>query len=190
MRCRAKGLKVNTVRGIARTLSTILSQAVDEELLSANPALRLGKCLRLGDATAPEVEPFTRHETRHLIDVTAARFPDWHPWLLCGLRTGMRAGKLLGLQWSDINWRGRYIYVKRNIVRGPRDDTQEPSGPPDRSVAPACCDPAFFASTPTRGVAEGGKVSTGVGIRVRHRDGTGRVECAQGVQLPPRCGGA
>ena len=30
--CRAKGLKVGTVRGIVRTLSTILSQAVEDEL--------------------------------------------------------------------------------------------------------------------------------------------------------------
>jgi hypothetical protein len=38
-RCRAKGLKVRTVRGVVRTLSTILSQAVEDELLPANPAL-------------------------------------------------------------------------------------------------------------------------------------------------------
>jgi len=37
---------------------------------------------------------------------------------LCGLRTGMRAGELLGLQWADINWRARFIHLQRNIVRG------------------------------------------------------------------------
>jgi hypothetical protein len=77
-RCRAKGLKVSTVRGIARTLSTILSQAVEDELLPANPALRLGKYLRTADDAAPDIEPFTRDEVRHLIDVAAAQFPDWH----------------------------------------------------------------------------------------------------------------
>ena len=43
--CRTKGLKVTTVRGIARMLSTILTQAVEDELLPANPALRLGRYL-------------------------------------------------------------------------------------------------------------------------------------------------
>jgi integrase len=37
--CRAKGLKRTTVRGIARTLSTILSQAVEDELLPGNPSI-------------------------------------------------------------------------------------------------------------------------------------------------------
>src|SRR5262245_40487483 len=35
---RAKGLKLNTVRGISRTLSALLSQAVEDEKLPANPA--------------------------------------------------------------------------------------------------------------------------------------------------------
>ena len=27
--------------------------------------------------------------------MTRERFPDWYPWLLCGLRSGLRAGELL-----------------------------------------------------------------------------------------------
>ena len=41
--CRAKGLKVATVRGIARTLRTVLTQAVEDELLPAGPALLPGR---------------------------------------------------------------------------------------------------------------------------------------------------
>jgi len=92
--CRAKGLKATTVRGIARTLSTILSQAVDDELLPANPALRLGKYLRTADDPEPAINPFTKNETALILAVARARFPDWYPWLLCGLRTGMRLGEL------------------------------------------------------------------------------------------------
>jgi integrase len=116
--CRAKGLKASTVRGIARTLSTILTQAVDDELLLANPALRLGKYLRAGDDAEPQVDPFTREEVAHVLEIARARCPEWYPWLLCGLRTGMRAGELLALQWSDINWRGEFIQLRRNMVRG------------------------------------------------------------------------
>jgi len=117
-RCRAKGLKVTTVRGIARTLSTILTQAVEDELLPANPALRLGKYLRTADEPEPEVSPFTRDEAALLVATARVRFPDWYAWVLCGLRTGMRAGELLALQWGDINWRHGFIQVQRNLVRG------------------------------------------------------------------------
>jgi hypothetical protein len=40
---RSKGLKLNTVKGIARTVSSMLSQAVEDEKLAANPALRMGR---------------------------------------------------------------------------------------------------------------------------------------------------
>jgi integrase len=116
--CRAKGLKATTVRGIARTLSTILSQAVEDELLPANPALRLGKYLRSADDPEPVVDPFSRDETTHLLTVARNQFPEWYPWLLCGLRTGLRAGELLALQWSDFGWRGGFVQVQRNLVRG------------------------------------------------------------------------
>ena len=50
---REKGLKLATVKGIARTLSSLLSQAVEDEKLPANPALRMGRYLRRGDEPKP-----------------------------------------------------------------------------------------------------------------------------------------
>jgi integrase len=115
---RDKGLKIATVRGIVRTLSTVLAQAVDDEYLPANPALALRKYLRTGDDAETKVDPFTREEAEHLIETAQKHYPEWYPWVLCGLRTGLRAGELLALQWGDVDWRGRYLQVQRNIVRG------------------------------------------------------------------------
>ncbi len=116
--CRAKGLALPTVRGIARTLSVVLAAAVEDEILPANPALRLGKYLRRGDEPEAEPDPFTREEAEHLVATAAEYFPEWHPWVITGLRTGLRAGELLGLQWSDADWRGRFVQITRSIVRG------------------------------------------------------------------------
>ena len=115
---RAKNLTINSVRGILRTLSVVLSQAVDDGLLSANPALQMRKYLRRGDEPEPEIDPFTKDEAAHLIAAVREHFPEWHAWTLCARRTGMRIGELLALQWGDVDWRGRYIQVRRNIVRG------------------------------------------------------------------------
>ena len=115
---REKGLRIATVRGIARTVSVVLSQAVEDDPVSANPALRMGKYLQLGDEPQPEIDPFTRDDADHLVEVAFEHFPHWHPWLLCALRTGLRAGELLGLQWADVDWRGRYLLVQRSLVRG------------------------------------------------------------------------
>jgi integrase len=115
---RAKGLKLNTVKGIVRTLSALLSQAVEDEKLPANPALRLGKYLRRGDEEATEIQPLDTAQAALLVTTAERYFGRWHPWLLCAVRTGMRLGELLALQWGDIDWNDRSISVRRNIVRG------------------------------------------------------------------------
>lgn len=115
---RAKGIKIATVRGIVRTLSTVLSQAVEDELLSANPALSMRKYLRRGDEPEEAVDALTREEVTHLVETALRYFPAMYPWLLCALRTGLRSGELLALQWGDLDWHGRFIQVQRNLVRG------------------------------------------------------------------------
>jgi integrase len=115
---RAKGLKVNTVRGIIRTLSALLSQAAEDEKLPGNPALRMGKYLRRGDEVETEIQPFTAEEVAHLVSIAERHFARWHPWILCAVRTGLRLGELLALQWADVDWNGRFLVVQRNIVRG------------------------------------------------------------------------
>jgi hypothetical protein len=81
---RTKGLKIKTVRGIVRTLSTVLSQDVEDEHLPANPALSMRKYLRRGDEPEAAVDSFTRDEVTHVLRVAGEHFPQWYPWLLCG----------------------------------------------------------------------------------------------------------
>jgi len=99
------------------TLDPILF-AVTYEILPANPALRMGKHLRQADDPEPQIDPFTRAEASHVLEVAREHLPEWYPWMLTGFRTGMRLGELLGLQWGDIDWRARHLLVARNIVSG------------------------------------------------------------------------
>jgi len=115
---RAKKLKLNTVKGIVPTLSPMLSQAVEDEKLPANPALRMGRYLRRGDEPKTEIQPLTREEAAHLVATAEQHFPRWAPFVLCALRTGLRLGELLALQYGDLDWNGRFLLVQRNIVRG------------------------------------------------------------------------
>jgi integrase len=74
--------------------------------------------LRQGDEPESQPDPFTRDEARVVLAAAQKQFPEWHPFIFCGLRTGMRVGELLGLQWGDVDWRGRFLRVERNVVRG------------------------------------------------------------------------
>ena len=116
--CREKGLSRKSIENICRTVSSVLTQAVEDGLITANPAFRLGRYYRTGDAPTQEIRPFTREEASLFLETARQLAPREFPLFLCALRTGMRLGELLGLQWGDIDFNGRFIEVRRNLVAG------------------------------------------------------------------------
>lgn len=116
--CREKGLSPKSIENICRTVSTVLTQAVEDGLLAANPAFRLGRHIRQGDHLKPEIHPFTRDEAASFLKAAREHAPREYPLFLTALRTGLRLGELLGLQWGDIDFAGRFIEVRRGLVAG------------------------------------------------------------------------
>jgi len=116
--CREKGLSPKSLENICRTLSSVLTQAVEDRLLAVNPAFRLGRYYRKADHPKPEIRPFTREEAAWFLVQAQEHAPREYPLFLCALRTGMRLGELLGLHWGDVDFHGRFIEVRRNLVAG------------------------------------------------------------------------
>lgn len=91
-----RSLAEATVIDVVSLLSTIFNEAVDEELIAANPCRRLR--LRGGEenerpvATAAQVTEFAAR----------ASFLDGM-MIITAAYTGMRWGELAGLQWSQVN---------------------------------------------------------------------------------------
>jgi len=116
--CRTKGLSPKTVENICRTLSSVLSQAVEDGHLSANPAFRLGRYYRKVDHPKPRIQPLTTEAVHHFLVVARQQTPREYPLFLCAVRTGLRLGELLALQWGDLDVHGRFLEVRRNLVAG------------------------------------------------------------------------
>lgn len=111
------GLAPNTVRIMRAYLSSVLNQAVDDELIEINPASNTGRYIKKNDAK-PNTNPFTWEEKSNFEQEMLKRFPRYYPLFLCALRTGMREGELIALKPGDIEFKGGFIEVKRNCVRG------------------------------------------------------------------------
>ena len=89
---------------------------MEDGLVPVNVSLKPGKFL----PKIPKrhnITPLTRAEVATLLEVTKTRLPRYFPLFLCAVRTGLRMGELLALQWGDIDWQGRFIEVQRNYTR-------------------------------------------------------------------------
>jgi integrase len=112
-----KKLAPNTVRNIKAVISGVLSHALEDGLIAANPASRLGKFIKTKDRKA-DINPLTREEARDLLAVMAEHYPRHYPLFLCLLRTGMRIGEALALEWGAVDFRGGFIEVRRAYTKG------------------------------------------------------------------------
>jgi integrase len=113
-----KGLSRSSICLIRDVISGPLSFAFDEKLIPANPAIGITKKLQLRRDRKIEIEPLTTEEVSLFLETCRTRAPEHYPFFLCAFRTGMRLGELLGLQWGDVDWHGKFIRVSRSYKLG------------------------------------------------------------------------
>lgn len=107
-----KGLAPATVKQIRGTISSLMSDALDSELIESNPVLGI-KIQGNAKKTGHDVDPLTDKEAERLLAVARGyQNGIYYPPLLCALRTGMRIGELEALRWEDIDFSGRFIEVR------------------------------------------------------------------------------
>ncbi len=113
-----RGLSKATVRLIQAVLNSVFDCAVDEGIISINPASGIIKKLQLGRARKTVADFLTQDEIDLFLDTCSEHHPGDYPLFLLAFRTGMRMGEILGLKWSDINWNAKNIRVERSFKKG------------------------------------------------------------------------
>jgi len=98
-------------------LSGVFNYALDEELIQNNPVQGITKRLQLGKKQT-KITPMSAAEQNAFLDTSKASYPTHYPFFLFLLRTGARLGEALGLRWSDIDWEGGFVWIKRAYRRG------------------------------------------------------------------------
>jgi integrase len=114
---RRKNLSRNTIRLVYATLRMILNNAVDDELISSNPAVKVGRFVKGKPQAGESIQALTREELNLFLSTIREKFPSYYPLFLTFARTGLRPGEGLGLQWQDINLTDRFINVRRTVGR-------------------------------------------------------------------------
>ena len=108
----AGGMSAATVMHHHRIVRAALNQAKRWKYIPQNPA----DDIHLESGRRAEMQVPTAVQGRALILRATGTFsPDLGPILLFAMLTGMRRGELCGIQWSDIDWDGSRVTVRRSV---------------------------------------------------------------------------
>jgi integrase len=113
----AQGRKKRTIHNILTPLKEAYQHAIDDDLVTVNPVVKMGRLVRSAEGADAHINPLGSEEVRLLLSTAREKLPLFYPVLLCAVRTGMRQGELLGLQWGDLDYHGQFLEVRRSIVR-------------------------------------------------------------------------
>jgi integrase len=110
-------LSQSTIRNILAPMRGMYNQAIEDGEAHANPAARVGK-FNKRSGSGKTINPLTREETQTLLVKARETVPAYYPLFLCAPRTGLREGELIALKGMDVDFKGKFIDVQRNISRG------------------------------------------------------------------------
>ena len=106
-----KGLSTKTVRNINQVISSAMDFAVAQRIIPLNPC----KAVALPKVEYKEMQTIPAEQLQAFL--TEAKASGVYEMYYIELATGLRRGELLGLKWSDIDWKNGIIKVKRQIAR-------------------------------------------------------------------------
>ena len=110
------GLSAKTIIEHHRVISSILSQAVKEQLIPSNTAQR---------ATPPkvpkhEMDAFEADEIRAIIAALETEPLKWQVLTMLLIATGARRGEIMGLQWKNVDFENNRLYLCENRIYTPK----------------------------------------------------------------------
>jgi integrase len=108
---KSKGLSESRSKVIKAVLSGIYENATEDEIVSINPCQ--GTTKYCGKDAETSINPLTATEVQKMLEKAAALKIELYTAYLVAVRTGIRLGELLALEWSDIDWDKRAIEVSK-----------------------------------------------------------------------------
>lgn len=118
----ATGKGVRSIPNVLRTLRAIFAWAIEEDLVSANPVLSPSKIFKVD---APYNSDFLRpEEVGPYLHAVLERAPRYHTFLRLLIFSGLRLGEAIGLDWSCVDFNGRFVDIRvaswRGVVSTPK----------------------------------------------------------------------
>jgi len=106
-----KGLSPRRIKTLRTILTTMYSDAIKDEIVKYSP-LSMVKTPR---ASRTEIYPFSLEDVKYLLSSCDGQLQNF---IATAFFTGARSGELIGLKWSDIDFKNMEISIQRAIKMG------------------------------------------------------------------------
>jgi integrase len=110
------GLSPRMIRYLHILISGALEQAVKNDMISKN----VSKATVLPQKSYYEIVPLSVDEVKEFL--TVCKEDRLYCLYLLEIYTGLRRGEILGLEWRDIDFAEKRLYVRRTLVQVKNDD--------------------------------------------------------------------
>ena len=171
---------IRSVGQAVETLRAMLSAAVEDCLIEANPAARIKAPRRPPRADVAAERVLTPDQVQRLLE--RCRVLRSRTLLRCAVETGMRRGELIGLRWPDLKLDERRIEVRTSVWQGKAGERRELTPKTQRARRVAITERLadelaewFSESVIANGAAADGPVWPGHGGRPLGRDVPGQL---------------
>lgn len=104
-----KPLAINTIHGIVQVLKQGFKLALELELISKDPTLKI----KLPPVNEKEVLALTREEQKMIEDFCLSNHKTNYLGIIISLYTGIRLGELLALTWDDIDFDKKLMLIRK-----------------------------------------------------------------------------
>lgn len=124
----------NTILHYHRVISSMLTDAVQWQLIAANPAARV----KPPKAEDKEANHYDEEQTAYLLEYLENEHIKIKTAIMLVIFTGMRLGEVAGLEWKDIDFKNKVIKVVRssqylNDKNKPKNKRINPKDPKTRA---------------------------------------------------------
>jgi len=112
------GMNLLTLRKLIVTMNQVFSYAVRLNVIDHNPVRDAERPRRSGDheEAGKDYSILSPEEIGRLLETT--EHPKFRMIFLLAIMTGARQGEILGLKWSDVDFKARQIHIRRTFNHG------------------------------------------------------------------------
>jgi integrase len=97
-------------------LGSLFEDAIKWRYAADNPVRQVKPC-RV-DRVDEDFDFWTAEESERFLAAMQELRPQWFPFFLTALRTGLRIGELAALRWADLDFTSRKVHVRRSYSHG------------------------------------------------------------------------